>query len=62
MDKKPAIEVTNKDYDGLDEIYTHFFKCPSCKWSDLMVGSQYCGNCGVKLFWNHDPDELDNRK
>ena len=55
------IIITNDHYDGLDEIYTYFFICPACS-GDVMIGSTYCSDCGVKFKWEHDPTTLEGNE
>jgi len=31
--------------------HTLWFKCPKCEYDSVMVKSNYCSNCGVKLSW-----------
>lgn len=46
------VTITNKDFDGKDEIFVDFYKCPECKDDMVIEDSNYCQECGVKLKWD----------
>ncbi len=52
------IVITDKDYDGMgiSEVWTHWFICPSCSGTMIMIGATHCQDCGVKLDWQHEKD------
>lgn len=31
--------------------HTLYFKCPKCNFSFVLLNSNYCSDCGVKLNW-----------
>lgn len=33
------------------EYLTVWFKCPKCEHSFVLLKSNYCNNCGIKLSW-----------
>jgi len=43
--------IEDKDWTGLDEIYTDWYRCPNCKKDMVMVVASYCQDCGVKIAW-----------
>lgn len=56
MEDKPIkprpILITPDHYEGLDEWYTHAFKCPKCQVTNVLDDeAKYCRGCGrpVKL-------------
>lgn len=44
--------ITEKHSLGDDELYTTFFKCPTCGNSLVFLGSNYCPHCGHRLCWD----------
>lgn len=49
--------IEDKDWSGLDEIYTDWYSCPNCKKDMIMVRASYCQDCGVKITWNLGVDK-----
>ena len=46
-----SVEVTKKESAGKDEYYGEWYNCPACGSSMVIVGSNYCLECGIKLDW-----------
>jgi len=44
--------ITDADYMGQEEIFSHWFKCPQCGNKDILIYSKYCSDCGKKLGWS----------
>jgi hypothetical protein len=48
------VEIGEKDNQGEDEWWCHWYKCPSCGVRDVAEGFDYCPDCGTKLKWVED--------
>lgn len=44
--------IRDSDHHSQDDIWTHWFKCPKCEETMIMIGASYCQDCGVKLKWD----------
>lgn len=45
------VVVTNKNYEGTEEINVRIFRCPICKSSNLQPSFIFCPYCGLKIKW-----------
>lgn len=43
--------VEQKDSLGKDELWVEWFNCPKCENSNVIIHSNYCSECGIKLTW-----------
>ena len=50
------MNITDESYDGQDDIWTHWFSCPKCDDSLIMIGTSYCPSCGKKINWKLEED------
>jgi hypothetical protein len=46
------VKITGDDYDGKDEMYCDWYKCPKCYTPEIAIGFKYCPMCGEKIEWN----------
>ena len=44
-----AVVITDDDCIGDDELYTEWYRCPSCGDSNITASSNYCPHCGVRV-------------
>jgi hypothetical protein len=44
--------ITDSHYCEHDDIWTHWFTCPECDCTMVMLSAGYCQECGVKLKWD----------
>ena len=44
--------ITDSHYCEHDDIWTHWFTCPKCDCTMVMLSAGYCQECGVKLKWD----------
>lgn len=42
--------IDEKDYET-DEIYTDFYVCPYCDHRNITSQTNFCSNCGNKVYW-----------
>lgn len=50
-------EHTTISYFCKDELYTDFYECDSCSYSNITLSDSYCGGCGRKV----DPTKTDKQ-
>lgn len=56
------IKDENLKCNGGNPLYGTFITgaCPKCK-QDVQLGMNYCPNCGQKLLWENEENEIKNR-
>jgi hypothetical protein len=43
----------NVKYYFSDDEYIHWFECTKCKCNRIVYKSNYCPDCGEKLYWGN---------
>lgn len=46
-----------KHYFAKDELYTDWYKCPSCGNTYVFFKNRFCSNCGAQFKWTEGGDK-----
>jgi transcription initiation factor IIE alpha subunit len=44
-----TVTITDAHDTGYDEACGHWFRCPKCKKDLIMIGFNFCPNCGIGI-------------
>ena len=53
---RPAVTIKAEHYRFTEEICQDYFKCPMCKFPNLVEGWKHCPRCGTDLQWDVERD------
>lgn len=63
MCEDSSVTITDEMFNGKNELFCSFYKCPNCNSADIIKEMRFCPSCGKKIIWNckHNEEIYDER-